>query len=171
MSKIERIKSFVEIIGIVSVVISLVLVWKEMEQNRILAEANFDLMITENSLLANQTIAENPDVWLRGCADDSLSAPELVTFKAMVVNKNDVTFYRVVKSLRIKETGTSQSDWAEFVGFLHDNPGARKVWTEREKTLSAYREKMGMAGINTWFRDIQAALEGLDKEGGQIKDH
>jgi len=165
MSKIftlGNIKSVVEMIGITAVVVSLFFVWKETEQNRILAEATFDLMIAENSLLANQTITEHPDVWMRGCANDSLSAEEMVIFKAMVINKNDVTFYRVVQSLRLKETGTSQSSWADFVGFLHDNPGARKVWTEREETLNSYRKQLNLQEANTWYLDIKAQLETLD---------
>jgi hypothetical protein len=161
---LAKIKSVVEMIGITAVVISLFLVWKETEQNRILAEANFDLMIAQNSLMANQAIAEYPDVWLRGCANDSLSPEELIIFKAMVINKNDVTFYRIIKSMRLKETGTSQSDWADFVGFLHDNPGARKVWAEREETLISYREELNIPGVNTWYLDIQAKLEELDRQ-------
>jgi len=169
MSKIiglEKIKGFVEIIGIIAIVISLFLVWREMEQNRILAEANFDLMIAQNSLLANQTIAENPDVWLRGCTNDSLSSDEMVIFKALVANKNDVAYYRVIKSLRLKESYASHSDWADFVGFLHQNPGAREIWSKREETLNTYRQNLKVEGTNSWYRDIIETLDALDEQKG-----
>lgn len=160
---LANIKSVVEMIGITAVVFSLFFLWKETEQNRILAEANFDLMIAQNNMLVNQTIVEHPDVWMRGCANDSLSAKEMVIFKAMVISRNDLAYYRVVQSLRLKEKGTSQAAWADFVGFLHDNPGARKVWTEREETLYSYREQLNLQGIVSWYQDITAQLEALDK--------
>ena len=59
---LANIKSVVEMIGITAVVFSLFFLWKETEQNRILAEANFDLMIAQNNMLLNQTIVEHPEV-------------------------------------------------------------------------------------------------------------
>lgn len=159
---LEKVKSIVEVAGIVAVVLSLLLLWKETEQNRILAEANFDLMIAQNSLLANQTISENPDVWLKGCVNDSLSPEEMVIFKAMVENKNDVTYYRIIKSLRLKESYASHSDWADFVGFLHRNPGAKKIWMQREETLDSNRKSLNV-NSNKWYMDVKAGLEALEK--------
>lgn len=161
----EKIKSTVEILGIISVVISLFLVWQETQQNRMLAEANFDLLIAQNTILANQTITQYPDIWRRGCANDSLTTKEMTIFRAMIENKNDVAFYRIIKSLRLKAFDSSHSDWADFVGFLHQNPGARKVWMEREESFNNYRAILEVKGANTWYRDVNGGLGTLDKAG------
>jgi hypothetical protein len=55
-----------EILGIISVIVSLILLWHETRQNRILGEISFEMTITQNRIMANQTIVNNADIWIRG---------------------------------------------------------------------------------------------------------
>ncbi len=165
--RLNNIKSLIETFGILAVVVSLFLVWQETQQNRTLAEANFDLMITQNVLLANQTIAAYPSIWLRGCAGDSLSAEEKIIFETMVHNKADLAFFRIIKSMRLKEYNSSTIDFVDFVGFLHRNPGAKAVWSKREETLTFYRKKQYVDHdefSKKWISDVKVALEKLDQQ-------
>ena len=93
--RLQKLKSIFETLGIISVIITLILVWQEMRQNRILSEISFEMTITQNKIIANQAIANNADIWIRGCANDSLGTKEMAVFEAMIEDRNEFAFYRV----------------------------------------------------------------------------
>lgn len=163
-SKLLGIKSIFEMLGIIAVVISLVLVWLETRQNRILAEVNFEMTITQNRILANQNIVNYPDIWVKGCANDSLSPEEAVIFRAMIDDKNALFLYKVSKAIKLGDPATMSVEMADFVDFLYRNPGARAVWSEMEETLVLGRQKQNVPYVaGDWYQGIKAGLEKLDQ--------
>lgn len=163
-SNLLKVKTVFEIIGITTVIVSLILVWQEIKQNRILAEINYEMIITQNRIMANQTMVTQPGVWVRGCAKDSLSTEEKVIFRAMIEDKNALAFYKWVKALRLKDSPTMWIEVADFVGFLHENPGARAVWMDMEGSLVASRQKQGTPYTgNDWYEWVKGGLEKLDQ--------
>ena len=168
ISTLTIIKSVTEFVGISIVIISLYFVWEEMQQNRILAEANFDLMTSQNSLLINQSIVAHPDIWRKGCAGETLEKDDQVILERLVLNESDQVVYRVLKSLKIQDYASYNSYKSDFIGLLFHNPGARKVWTAHEDRLAAYRQTLGVYHTNQfaidWVTGVKSALEELDKE-------
>ena len=163
-NNLQIVKSIFEIFGIVAVVISLILVWKETKQNRILAEINFEMTITQNRILANQTIADHPDIWVKGCVADSLSAGEAAIFKAMIDDKNALSLYKVSKAIKLSDYNTLWVEMADFVDFLHQNPGARQVWTDIETTLVSGRKRQHVPYVaNEWYEGVIDGLRKLDQ--------
>ncbi len=73
----------------------------------------------------------------------------------------------------------SQKNVAEFVGvvaivasFLYQNPGARKVWLDRERNLSKYRSALidDYSG-HSWVDGIQSYLAELDQKNIPLEKH
>ena len=113
------------------------------------------MTITQNTILANQTISNNSDIWRRGCANDTLHAREMVIFKRMVDDQNSITFFRVLKGVRLDDLSTVGIEVVDFARFLCHNPGARKVWEERETNLIASREMLGVSKNDFWYNEIK----------------
>ena len=161
-SRLQKLKSFFEIIGMIAVIVSLILVWQEMKQNRILSEISFEMTITQNRIIANQTIANNADIWLRGCANDSLSNKEMVIFKAMIEDKNELAFYRVNRYYKLNDELSAKVIEADFIGFLHRNPGAREVWRNHEEGIISNRKGLDVHLVDFWYDIVIQGLEKLD---------
>ncbi len=159
---LQQVKSVFEILGIVAVVISLLLLRQEIVQNQVLAEINYEMTITQNRIIANQTIAEHSDIWVRGCANDSLSIEEMVIFKAMIDDRNTLAFYNAIKGTRLYDTIMASIELADFAGFLHENPGARKVWKQYEEKVISNRKILGSPSSDLWYTEVTKALEILD---------
>lgn len=157
-------KRIFEVLGIIAVVISLILVWIETKQNRILAEINYEMTITQNRVMANQTIASHPEVWVKGCANDSLSKEDMAIFRAMVDDRNAIAYYKVVKGVRLQNYSSMRVDIADFVNFLNQNPGAKAVWLDMEESLIASRKKQNAPDIaNDWYTSVKTGLDNLDR--------
>lgn len=164
---LPKVKAVIEILGIVAIVYSLILVREEIVQNQQLAEINYEMTITQNRMMANQTITKHPDIWLRGCANDSLSNQEMVVFKAMIDDWNTLTFYNAGRGYRLNQTWLSSIYLTDFAGFLHENPGARKVWKQYEEKKISDRKVLGSITADFWYAEVTKTLEKLDGMGPQ----
>ena len=160
----HTVKSIAELLGIITIVISLLLVGQELKQNRQIALADSDMVYTQNTILANQQIAQYPDIWLRGNAGDSLTSAEAVIYETLLANKNDLFILKHAQALRLKDPENAYTLSIDFIGFLHRNPGARKVWAERELLLIRNRERFGVDLAEGWYQGIKAGLEELDQQ-------
>lgn len=161
-SRLQKFKSIFETLGIISVIISLILVWQEIRQNRILSEISFEMTITQNRIMANQGIANNADIWTRGCASDSLSIKEKAIFDAMIEDRNELAFYRVNRYYKLNDELSAKVIEADFVGFLHRNPGARNVWRNHEEEIVSNRRLLGVHPVEFWYDSVVQGLEKLD---------
>lgn len=140
-----------EILGIISVIVSLILLWHETRQNRILGEISFEMTITQNRIMANQTIVNNADIWIRGYANDSLSSKEMGIFKAVIEDKNEFAFFRAGRYLKLDDDAFTNVIRADFVGFLHRNPGAGEVRKNHEVENISNRKSQAVQLVDSWF--------------------
>ena len=76
-------KDVAELVGIASIVASLVFVGVQLQQDQEIAEAQIHLGATANVAAIAQTIADNQSVWRRGLVGEDLSPDERATFNAI----------------------------------------------------------------------------------------
>ena len=59
----------------------------------------------------------------------------------------------------------------DFAGFLHENPGARRVWEAREMRTLKYRRILNsdQEDFSFWRKAILAHLKQLDQENSMSK--
>ena len=90
-----KLRDWLEIVGIFSVVVSLVFVGLQMRQTHeiALAEMGWNNMIAE--MESRSDIYEFPDIWRKGNAGEALNPTEAIIYKTLIRDFNAFQFYRV----------------------------------------------------------------------------
>ena len=144
--KFEQFNEIAELVGTVAVVASLIFVGLQLQQTQQQLEQAEDIARTEmnssfvaNMIESNNAIIQNMDIWLRGNTGKELNPAELEIYERLILNVNDAHYYGVESLERLNKQELAELEVAAYAAFLHENPGARRVWREREKWLSDYR--------------------------------
>ena len=109
---------------------------------------------------------EYADIWVKGNAGENLTVTEAAIYKNLIWNRENRAFW---KSGVFRRLGSALDiPVAEFVMFLHQNPGARKQWKQDHEDAMAYKKAQypNFEGSNFGSR-IQAQLKRLDDMGFQ----
>ena len=163
-------RTIAETIGVVAIVLSLVFVALELRQNQEIAFSELRSAVLANGIALNSMITDNADVWVRGNSGEDLDAAESEIYFRLIQSYNDF-YYNLVEQSVLLDLGWENSDRAMLIGFLHDNPGARRVWLERDKTLTRWRINLGAyektpgVNINEWVDAIEAGIQQLEAAG------
>lgn len=158
-------KSIYESVGILAVVLSLLFVGLQMRQTNDVAYMELDTTMVGIMVDTADLVAANSDVWVKGNAGQELSTSESAVYYEMIAAINT---RRVVEQLHASQLGRTdiadliRRDWAAF---LHQNPGARRVWLSREENLIRYRQLLGpdAEDFSSWRDTIQSELTILDE--------
>ena len=160
-----KIRDWLEIIGIFSVVVSLVFVGLQMRQTHeiALAEMGWNNMIAE--MESRSAIYEFPDIWRKGNAGEELNPSEAVIYATLIRDFNSFQFYRVNNYWQL--TG-DDSDLGPIVadtsGFLFDNPGARREWESLRATFRRHRNPHVPGEYTSRFEEaVRAQLAVMDE--------
>jgi len=163
-----RWNEFAELIGISAILVSLVFVALQLSQADVIARSEMRALLHSNQIEVNNAINAHPDVWVRGNAGNELEPKDAVIFSRQVANVNNY-FYSTVEYSRLMGLDWEDSDLSEFASYLYENPGARRVWREREDKLAKYRG-IGDSGeqfTSGWIEDVEAKMEAFDRTFGR----
>ena len=165
--KFKQWNEIAELVGIVAVVASLIFVGlqlqqtqQQLEQEQKIAQNEMNASYVANVIESNNAIIQNMDIWLRGNSGEELSAAEQETHALLVEIKNDQAYYSTQGLRRFGNEEGAEQDAAAFAGFLYENPGAKRVWRDREQWLGNYR---GMVQpeeqtTNSWVELIESHI-------------
>ena len=144
--KFKQFNEIAELVGTIAVVASLIFVGLQLQQTQQQLEQAEDIARTEqnssyvaNVIDSNNAIIQNLDVWLRGNAGEELSAAEQEIHALLVHMRNERAYYAVEGLRRLESDEIADLDAATFAAFLYENPGAKRVWRDREQWLGKYR--------------------------------
>jgi hypothetical protein len=120
----SRIREWLEIVGLMGVVASLVFVGLEVRQSRQIAY--MDQLAVARQLVSDyrQKLIENSDLWFRGCSGEELSDSEMFVFTQLTLELQDT----VVTLYGRGNIGiyASSSRWMDnFAANLHRYPAVR----------------------------------------------
>lgn len=159
MKKIDW-KDKLELIGIFSILASLIFVAMQLKQQEDLLQLEMRNYMVDTSVAVSDSIIEHADVWNRGNAGKELDSVESAVYKLLLTNFNDWHFQQ---SQIFKEIEPDAEDQvlAMYAGFLSENPGAYQAWIDRENKLNAHRRALDPTETVTsdWIENIDAALE------------
>jgi len=160
-------KDAVEIIGITAIVASLLFVGLQLKQEREIAIVELDMGALAGWSDAANLIATNSDLWVKGNAGEKLNAAEAATYFEIIslINTRKFGEYRANMELgRVDDARIIRQDWS---GFLHQNPGARQVWLDREMNLIRYRQLLSPEEehFSFWVNEIESDLTTIDGKG------
>ncbi len=162
-------KDSAELIGIVAIVASLIFVGLQMQQAEVIARIEMNASILANRIEMHAAIIEHPDIWERGNKGDKLEEDEATIFSRQVTIINDEAYYSVQQSLIWGLSEMAEADRAIFAAYLHENPGARRVWRAREDRLSYYRGQAvpDEQVTSDWIQGIESKMTLFDRSSSQ----
>ena len=131
-------KETVELIGIFSILASLIFVALQLRQEEALLQTEMRAAMVANFVAVNDSIIENANIWVRGNKGEELDRAESAIYERLVANKNDYMFHSW-QTFHITEPQSEEHVLSHFAGFLSDNPGAYQVWLDRERRINFYR--------------------------------
>lgn len=158
-------RAIAEFVGILALVLSLIFVGLQMRQTNDVAFLELDTTMVGIQVDIADLVAANSEVWVRGNAGGELNTSESSIYYEMIAAINT---RRVVLESHASQLGRSdiadliRRDWASF---LHQNPGARRVWLAREENLIEYRHLLAPdeEDFSGWRDAIQSELTKLDQ--------
>ncbi len=164
MSNSRNWRNVAEFVGLVALVVSLVFVGLQMRQTNDVAYMELDTTMVGIMAETADLVAANAEVWVKGNAGETLNATESAIYGELI---NVINTRRVVAEAQARQLGRGdistliRRDWAAF---LHQNPGARKVWQAKEENLIEYRRLIAPddADFSGWRDDVLADLAILD---------
>jgi hypothetical protein len=81
----------------------------------------------------------------------------------MIEDRNELAFYRVNRYYKLNDELSAKVIEADFIGFLHRNPGARKVWRNHEEEVISNRRLLDVHLVDFWYDIVIEGLEKLDE--------
>ena len=118
------------------------------------------------------SIKEHVNIWRRGTSDGELTEDESVIFAILVNQVNESKVMGYVYMGGIEGYDAAEFQVAEFAAFLYQNPGARRVWDNRESSLIRYRTLLSDDGTynSSWTNRVRNRLVILDREKPPIAE-
>jgi hypothetical protein len=162
----KKFNEIAELVGIIAIVASLMFVGMQLRQSHLIALAEVEGAIISASIEMTDLMSENSGVWAKGIADEQLDASEEEVFVGIVAALSDRAYSL---QSRVRLLGDDEyADWVvhEFAAFLHQRPGARRAWIEREADLKQYRSLLypkGLESSSPYIEMIMADFVVLDQ--------
>ncbi|MCH8867403.1 MAG: hypothetical protein IID58_11180 [Proteobacteria bacterium] len=159
-------KDIVEFAGAVAIIASLVFVGVQLRQSQNIAVAEGYATIFSNQFEVGNSIKEHVNIWRRGTSGGELTEDESAIFAILVNQVNESKVMGYVYMGAIEDYEAAEFQVKEFAAFLYQNPGARKVWDNRESSLIKYRTLLSDDGTynSSWTNRVHARLVILDRE-------
>jgi hypothetical protein len=149
-----------EIVGVASIVGSLIFVGMEMNQTQQIALNERSYSMVESGIEQYNSIIGHPDIWARGNAGEDMTNADMVVYEYQIQTVWHIAFWNTQTQRRFG----SNLDIAlnDFAGFLHRNPGARVTWENTIDQLFHYRTLLSVDLEISGLREIEAVREDLE---------
>ncbi len=158
-------KDIVELVGVVAIVASLLFVGVEMRQTRNIAVSDGEKAYASIVITTQGLVNDHAEVWIKGNSGDELNKVESAIYANLIAARMEALFVGWLSLVRLGEEESAETLLIDFTGFLHRNPGARRVWYETEMTLDEYRKRLHPDGNRFigFFEKIKNDLDTLDR--------
>jgi hypothetical protein len=156
-------KGWLELIGIFSILASLLIVVVQLQQEQDLLELEMRNYMVETSVAVHESIIDNADIWVRGNAGEELEPAERAAYGLLLTNMND-WYFQTAMAFGTMYPGNEDQVVSMFAGFLLENPGAYRAWIDRERRLHGYRTAVDPAETITsdWIDRIESMIAVLE---------
>ena len=152
-------KETAELIGLFAILASLIIVVMELQQQEKLLDLELRNSMVSSTVAVNEQIIDQADIWVRGNAGEDLNATEFEIYQHMFISFNDNFFqtYYIFQELYPEQ---KEQVLSQYAGFLSRNPGAYRVWIDRERQLNADRTAIDPEETITsdWIEMLEARI-------------
>jgi hypothetical protein len=169
----RNIRDWLEGIGIIAVVASLIFVGLQVRQERKIAIVETFSNRTEFTLELANLISANREVWTAGLAGKELSPEDFAVFGAIAQSVESYYMYRFARDYQIG-TGSPDVDAQKFAYVLYLYPGLREIWVAKDERIKARKKIFNQPFSDVWLDAVTIQLEKLDSlrtSASPVKDH
>jgi hypothetical protein len=162
---------WLEGIGIIAIVASLIFVGLQLRQAEKIASAEGHASTMSNLIEVGNSINANVNIWNRGATGEELTDDEAAIFAVLVRQINDSAYFGYMKVLELAGEEEARYTSTDFAIFLYNNPGAQRVWLAREEYLIKYRDLIDPTVINSsaWKEMVLDDIDILKSKGAPIQ--
>lgn len=155
-------KDALELVGIFSILASLIFVSMQLKKEENLLQLELRNYMIESSVAVNEPIIEHAAIWIKGNAGEEMNAVESAVYGKLLINFNDWHFH-TSEVFREIDPDVKDQIVSLYAGFLMENSGAYQVWIERELKLNTYRTALDPNETITseWIDEMISAIEVL----------
>lgn len=135
----KKFNEIAELFGIVALIASLVFVGMELRQSQIIATVELEAANSSASIQMASLINDSSEVWGRGISGEDLNDADFETFMTIIIAQSDRNFSIQFQLRILGEDKAADQLIHDFAIFLHERPGARNAWSQREFQLKKKR--------------------------------
>jgi hypothetical protein len=152
-------KETAELIGLFAILASLIFVAMQLQQQEKMLSLEMRNSMVSNLVAVNEQIIDHPDTWVRGNTGEELDATEFVIYESLLTNLNDY-YFQLYSTFHELIPASEEQVLSMYAGFLARNPGAYRVWIDREQQLNADRTAVDPKETVTsdWIEMIEARI-------------
>jgi hypothetical protein len=144
-------KVIVEAASAVAILAGLIFVGLQMRQTQAISTAELQQEMISSRISLSEIVVENSDLLAKANAGDELSASEEIALDALVISHWGDAFFGQRRWTAVDHSALNAPVRA-FAIFLHENPGAMRVWNKRQPKMADSRILLGgSSGIQDAF--------------------
>jgi hypothetical protein len=163
----RRWNDWMEGVGIIAIVASLIFVGLQLRQAEKIARAEAFSTMLSNEVEVGNSLRADMSIWRKGTAGAELADDEAAIFAVLVRQVNEVAYSGFMQMRELGGDAAARPSVTNFAIFLYNNPGAKSVWLAREKHLDLNRDLVNPDRRNSsgWMDLIIEDLAILESNG------
>ncbi len=162
----KKFNEVAELLGMVAIVASLIFVGLQLRQSQRIALAEVEAANSSASIELASLLSDHSEAWVRGIAGEELEDSDAEVFKSIVITLTDNAYSRQEQFRLLGDDELADAVVHEFAAYLHDRPGARRAWTEREASLKNSRsllDPLAVEVVSEYVDTIMKDFAELDR--------
>jgi hypothetical protein len=153
-----------ELLGMVAIVASLIFVGLQMRQSQQIAIADMMSANSSASIELASLMSDHSEVWARGIAGEELEDSDAEVFKNIVGAVGENAYSKQDQYRRLGDDESADVMVHDFAAYLHDRPGVRRAWTERE---ASFKNSRGLL-IPQAVEDVSGYVDTIMKDLAEL---
>lgn len=162
----KKFNEVAELLGMVAIVASLIFVGMQLRQSQRIALAEVEAANSATSIELASLLSDHSEVWVRGIAGEELEGADAEVFESIMVTLSDSAYSKQEQFRLLGDDQLAGAVVHEFAAYLHDRPGARRAWTEREASLKNSRsllDPLAVEVVSDYVDTIMKDFTELDR--------
>ena len=158
-------KVIVEIASALAILAGLIFVGLQMRQTQAISTAELQQEMIASTISLSEIVADNSDLLAKANAGDELNTSEQIVLDSLVYSHWGDAFFGQRRWAAVDHRAVDAPVRA-FAFFLHENPGAMRVWKTRQAKMADARNLLGgESGIQDAFdTQVDAYLSMLEQD-------
>ena len=155
----KKFNEVAELLGMVAIVASLIFVGLQLRQSQRIALAEMEAASSSSSVELASLLSDHSEIWVRGIAGEELDDSDAVVFKSIVITLSDNAYSNQEQFRLLGDDELAQTVVHDFATYLHDRPGARRAWIEREASLKSSRSLLDPFALELVSEYVDAIMK------------